>query len=177
MQAWLCENPVGVEALTWKELPTPVPKAGEVLIRVAAAGINITLGTDGAAGNNRLDLLSEVRLAGLLAKGSHQDASLFPAHRLLYMATLGGARALGLADHIGSLTPGKQADLCAIRLDTPSTLPVFDPASHVIYAAGREHVTDVWVSGQSVVKKKQLVQISEEEVSLKARLWQNRFRG
>lgn len=141
------------------------------------AGINICLGTDGAAGNNRLDLLSEVRLAGLLAKGTHQDASLFPAHSLIYMATLGGARALGLADHIGSLVPGKQADLCAIRLDTPATLPVFDPASHVIYAAGREHVTDVWVNGQSVVKKKQLVQISEEEVSLKARLWQNRFRG
>ncbi len=144
---------------------------------IQAAGINISLGTDGAAGNNRLDLLSEARLAGLLAKGTHQDASLFPAHTLIYIATLGGARALGLADRIGSLVPGKRADLCAIRLDAPATLPVFDPASHVIYAAGREHITDVWVDGQSVVKKKQLVQISAEEVSLKAKLWQNRFRG
>ena len=144
---------------------------------IQAAGINISLGTDGAAGNNRLDLLSEARLAGLLAKGTHHDASLFPAHTLIYMATLGGARALGLADRIGSLVPGKRADLCAIRLDAAATLPVFDPASHVIYAAGREHVTDVWVDGQSVVKKKQLVQISAEEVSLKAKLWQNRFRG
>lgn len=144
---------------------------------IQAAGINVSLGTDGAAGNNRLDLLSEARLAGLLAKGTHHDASLFPAHTLIYMATLGGARALGLADRIGSLVAGKRADLCAIRLDAAATLPVFDPASHVIYAAGREHVTDVWVDGQSVVKKKQLVQISAEEVSLKAKLWQNRFRG
>lgn len=144
---------------------------------IQAAGINVSLGTDGAAGNNRLDLLSEARLAGLLAKGTHHDASLFPAHTLIYIATLGGARALGLADRIGSLVAGKRADLCAIRLDAAATLPVFDPASHVIYAAGREHVTDVWVDGQSVVKKKQLVQISAEEVSLKAKLWQNRFRG
>ena len=141
------------------------------------AGINIGLGTDGAAGNNRLDLLSEARLAGLLAKGTARDASLFPAHTLIYMATLGGAHALGLGDRIGSLEPGKQADLCAIRLNSPATLPVFDPASHILYAAGREHVTDVWVNGESVVKKKQLIRISDEEVSLKARLWQNRFRG
>ena len=142
-----------------------------------AAGITIGLGTDGAAGNNRLDLLSEARLAGLLAKGVTRNASIFPAHTLLYMATLGGARAIGLDDRIGSLEPGKQADLCAITFNSPATLPVFDPASHILYAAGREHVTDVWVNGESVVKKKQLVRISEEEVSLKARLWQNRFRG
>ena len=141
------------------------------------AGIHIGLGTDGAAGNNRLDLLSEARLAGLLAKGTARDASVFPAHTVIYMATLGGAHALGLDDLIGSLEPGKQADLCAIRLNSPATLPVFDPASHILYAAGREHVTDVWVNGKSVVKKKQLIRISDEEVSLKARLWQNRFRG
>ena len=141
------------------------------------AGINIAIGTDGAAGNNRLDLLAETRLAGLLAKGTSHDASVFPAQTLLNMATLGGARALGLEQHIGSLEPGKQADLCAIVLNSPATLPVFDPASHVLYAAGREHVTDVWVNGESVVKNKQLVQISEEEVHLKAKLWQNRCRG
>ncbi len=160
--------------------PTANLKLGSGIARtpdLQLAGINIGLGTDGAAGNNRLDLLSEARLAGLLPKGTHQDASLFPAHALIYKATLGGARALGLSDRIGSLVPGKQADLCALRLDSAATLPVFDPASHIIYAAGREHVTDVWVDGQSVVKMKQLVQISEEEVSLKARLWQNRFRG
>ena len=144
---------------------------------MSAAGINIGLGTDGAAGNNRLDLLSEARLAGLLAKGSSGDASALPAHTLIYMATLGGARALGLGDQIGSLEPGKQADLCAIRLDSPATLPVFDAASHIIYAAGREHVTDVWVHGESVVKKKQLVRISTEEVYVRAKTWENRLRG
>ncbi len=160
--------------------PTANLKLASGIARTAdlqSAGINIGLGTDGAAGNNRLDLLSEARLAGLLAKGTTHDASLLPAHTLIYMATLGGARALGLADRIGSLEPGKQADLCAIRLDNAATLPVFDPASHIIYAAGREHVTDVWVDGESVVKKKQCIRISDKEVSLKARLWQNRFRG
>lgn len=146
-------------------------------VDLCTAGINVGLGTDGAAGNNRLDLLSEARLAGLLAKGTTLDARALPTHTLIYMATLGGAQALGLGHRIGSLEPGKQADLCAIRLDAPATLPVFDAASQVFYAAGREHVTDVWIDGQSVVKKKQLVQISQEEVSLKAKLWQNRLRG
>lgn len=160
--------------------PTANLKLASGIARTTAlqgAGINIGLGTDGAAGNNRLDLLSEARLAGLLAKGASGDASALPAHTLIYMATLGGARALGLSERIGSLEPGKQADLCAIRFDGAATQPVFDPASHILYAAGREHVSDVWVDGQSVVKKKQLAQISEEEVSLKAKLWQNRFRG
>ena len=141
------------------------------------ANINVGLGTDGAAGNNRLDLLAEARLAGLLAKGTQKDATLLPAHALIYMATLGGARALGLDERIGSLTPGKQADLCAISLNSPATVPIYDAASHVLYAAGREHVTDVWVDGKSVVKKKQLVQISQEDVYLKAKTWENRFRG
>ena len=123
------------------------------------AGINIGIGTDGAAGNNRLDLLSETRLAGLLAKGIEQDPSLFPAHTLIYMATLGGARALGLQDKIGSLTIGKRADICAIALDNMTTLPVFDPASHIIHAAGREDVTHVWIDGECVVKKLSLIHI------------------
>lgn len=155
-------------------------KLGSGIARIPAlhaAGINIALGTDGAAGNNRLDLLAEARLAGLLAKGTQQDPQLLPAHQLIHMATLGGARALGLSDRIGSLEPGKQADLCAINLNSPATLPLFDVASQVLYAAGREHVTDVWVSGQSVVKKKHLVQISEEEVYVKAKTWENCLRG
>ncbi len=144
---------------------------------IHAAGINISLGTDGAAGNNRLDLLSETRLAGLLAKGTQQNPSLFPAHHLIYMATLGGARALGLDRQIGSLQIGKCADLCALSLNDAATLPVFDPASQIIHSAGREQVTDVWVDGQPVVKKKHLTQISQEEIYAKAKTWQNRFRG
>jgi 5-methylthioadenosine/S-adenosylhomocysteine deaminase len=160
--------------------PTANLKLGSGMARSVAlqeAGINIGLGTDGAAGNNRLDLLAEARLAGLLAKGLHQDAAKMPVHQLIHMATLGGARALGLDQRIGSLVPGKAADLCAITLDSPATLPVFDPASQIIYAAGREHVTDVWVDGQCVVKKKQLTRISQEEIGVKAKTWHNRYRG
>ena len=160
--------------------PTANLKLGSGIARcrdLHVAGINIGLGTDGAAGNNRLDLLSEARLAGLLAKGTSGEANALPAHDLIYMATLGGAHAIGLDERIGSLVPGKQADLCALRLDTPATIPVFDAASHVLYAAGREHVSDVWIDGESVVKKKQLVRISQEEVYAKAKTWQNRFRG
>lgn len=160
--------------------PTANLKLGSGMARITeihAAGINVALGTDGAAGNNRLDLLAETRLAGLLAKGIHHDPSLFPAHHLIYMATLGGARALGLEDRIGSLSIGKQADLCAIRLGDAATLPVFDPASQIVHCAGRDQVTDVWVDGQPVVKKKHLTQISQEEIYAKAKTWQNRFRG
>lgn len=145
--------------------------------QLQAAGINIGLGTDGAAGNNRLDLLSEARLAGLLAKGTQQDPGLFPAHRLIYMATLGGASAIGLQEQIGSLKIGKRADLCAIALDSPATLPVFDPASQIIHCAGRDQVTHVWVDGRCVVKKKHLTEISHGEIYAKAKTWENRFRG
>jgi len=160
--------------------PTSNLKLGSGFARtrdLSRAGINLALGTDGAAANNRLDLLSEARLAGLIAKGSHHDPSLFPTHQLIYMATLGGARALGLDHKIGSLQIGKHADLCAIRLDEAATLPVFDPASQVVHCAGRDQVTDVWVGGQRVVKMKHLMQISQEEIYLKAKTWQNRFRG
>lgn len=160
--------------------PTANLKLGSGIARsldLNMAGINIGVGTDGAAGNNRLDLLSEARLAGLLAKGTSGEANALPAHELIYMATLGGAHAIGLSERIGSLVPGKQADLCALRLDTPATVPVFDAASHVLYAAGREHVSDVWIDGESVVKRKQLVRISQEEVYAKAKTWQNRLRG
>jgi 5-methylthioadenosine/S-adenosylhomocysteine deaminase len=88
-----------------------------------------------------------MRHAGLLAKVASGDASVLGAHELLRMATLNGAAALGLEDRIGSIEAGKAADLCAIRLDAAETRPCFDPASHLVYAAGREHVSHVWVDG------------------------------
>lgn len=112
-----------------------------------AAGVNVALGTDSAASNNRLDLWSELRLAALLAKGSSGDATAIDAHQALAMATINGARALGLAHLIGSLEPGKMADLCAVRLDDFRLQPRYDIASHLVYVAGREHVSDVWVGG------------------------------
>ncbi|HEX7328536.1 MAG TPA: TRZ/ATZ family hydrolase [Casimicrobiaceae bacterium] len=139
-------------------------------------GVNVALGTDGAASNNRLDLFAEMRLAGLLGKVVTGDAAALPAAMLLRMATLGGARALGLDDSIGSLEIGKAADVVAVRLGDPETLPVFDPRSHLVHAAGREHVTDVWIAGRRVVDGGQLTTLDRTAVAARARSWQSRLR-
>ena len=110
-------------------------------------GINIGLGTDGAASNNRLDMFTEMRLAALLAKGQSGDATVISAHQALEMATINGAKALGLDDKIGSIEVGKLADLTAVRLSDSNMQPCFDPASHLVYVAEREQVSHVWVSG------------------------------
>lgn len=123
-------------------------------------GVNFGIGTDGSASNNRLDMLAEMRLAALLAKGASGDAKALSAHQSLRAATLGGAQALGWESEIGTLEIGKRADLVAIRLDTPRLMPVFDAASQVVYAAGREDVDQVWVNGMQVAKKLQLTKIS-----------------
>jgi 5-methylthioadenosine/S-adenosylhomocysteine deaminase len=110
-------------------------------------GVNIGLGTDGAASNNRLDIFSEMRLAALLAKGQSGDATSLPAFQALEMATINGARALGLDDKIGSIEIGKSADLTAVSLSDINMHPYFDPISHLVYVAGREQVSHVWVEG------------------------------
>ena len=112
-----------------------------------AKGINVGIGTDGAASNNRLDMFAEMRTAALLAKGTSQDPTAVPATLALEMATLNGARALGLDDKIGSIEVGKVADLTAVALTSPETMPCFDPISHLVYVLGREHVSHVWVAG------------------------------
>jgi 5-methylthioadenosine/S-adenosylhomocysteine deaminase len=113
----------------------------------AKHGINIGLGADGAASNNRLDMFAEMRLAALLAKGQSGDATAISAHEALRMATINGAKALGLDDKIGSIEIGKLADLTAVRLSDIETQPCFDPISHLVYVAGREHVSHTWVNG------------------------------
>ena len=113
----------------------------------AKYGINIGLGTDGAASNNRLDLFAEMRLAALLAKGQSGDATAISAHEALRMATINGAKALGLDDKIGSIEIGKLADLAAIKMSDIAMQPCFDVASHLVYVAGREQVSHVWVNG------------------------------
>ena len=110
-------------------------------------GINIGLGTDGAASNNRLDMFTEMRLAALLAKGQSGDATAISAHQALEMATINGAKALGMDDKIGSIEIGKLADLTAVRMDDLTMQPCFDPISHLVYVVGREQVSHVWVSG------------------------------
>lgn len=139
------------------------------------AGVNIGLGSDGAASNNRLDLFQEMRLAALLAKGSSGRAEALTAHQALRMATLGGAQALGLDGEIGSLAPGKAADLCAVTTHDIGLLPCYDPASVIVYCAGREHVTDVWVAGQSRVADGKLLTGNEIELINLAALWQNQI--
>lgn len=116
-------------------------------------GINVGIGTDGAASNNRLDVFSELRLAALLAKGSSGMADTMPASTALRMATLDAARAIGLDDRIGSIEVGKDADLTAVRISDPELLPCFDPVSHLVYVAGREHVTHTWVAGNLLYRK------------------------
>ncbi len=116
--------------------------------KLLAAGVNVGLGTDGAASNNRMDIFSEMRLGALLAKGMSEDASVLPAHQALEMATLNAAKALGLDHKIGSIEVGKLADLAAVKLSDLETTPCYDPISHLVYTCGREHVTHTWVAGE-----------------------------
>ena len=113
----------------------------------AKSAVNIGLGTDSAASNNRLDMFTEMRLAALLAKGQSGDATAISAHHALQMATINGAKALGLDDKIGSIEVGKLADLTAVKISDFAMQPCFDVASHLVYVAGREQVSHVWVNG------------------------------
>ncbi|MGE5471206.1 MAG: TRZ/ATZ family hydrolase [Bacteroidota bacterium] len=143
--------------------------------RMRQLGINVGLGTDGAASNNRLDLFAEMRLASLLAKGTTGDASALPAHEVLRMATLNGANALGLGHEIGSITPGKAADLCAVSLGDLESRPCFDPLSHLVNVAGRECVSHVWIAGKCCVEHKKLLFTGQNDLESAIGLWQNRL--
>ena len=128
---------------------------------LSAAGINVALGTDGAASNNDLDMIGEMRTAALLGKGIAGRADALPADEVLAMATINGARALGQEDRIGSLEPGKWADLCAVDLSALEQQPLFDPISQIVYAAARHQVSDVWVAGRRVLQAGRLTRIDE----------------
>ena len=140
-------------------------------------GINVALGTDGAASNNDLDMLGEMRTAALLAKGVAQDASALPAAQALRMATLNGAIALGLQEHIGTLEVGKEADLVAIDLGHINTLPVFNPLSHIVYAAGREQVSDVWVAGKRQIANGKHTTLDVQRIQTNCQQWQVKLSG
>ncbi|RFA36915.1 TRZ/ATZ family hydrolase [Alkalilimnicola ehrlichii] len=139
------------------------------------AGINVALGTDGAASNNDLDLFGEMRTAALLAKAVAGDAAALPAHAALRMATLNGARALGLSDVIGSLEAGKFADITAISLDDLHSEPMYNPLSQLVYASNRNQISDVWVAGRHLVRERELTTISRGEVIAKARRWRDKI--
>lgn len=138
-------------------------------------GVNVGLGTDGAASNNRLDMFEEMRLAALLAKGHSGRADVLPAYQALQMATLNGARALGLDALIGSLIVGKAADITAVDFSSIELAPCYDPISHLVYAAGREHVSHVWVDGKMLLNDGELTTLNEAELLLRSEYWRARM--
>ncbi|OGA69785.1 MAG: N-ethylammeline chlorohydrolase [Betaproteobacteria bacterium RIFCSPLOWO2_12_FULL_68_20] len=143
---------------------------------LARAGVNLALGTDGAASNNRLDMFQEMRTAALLAKAVARDPAALPAHDALRAATLGGARALGIEAVAGSIRAGKSADLVAVSLRGPELVPCYDPVSHLVYAAGRENVTHVWVAGRMLVREGKLQNPSFSGLDTRWQMWQNALR-
>ncbi len=145
--------------------------------KLLKAGVNVALGTDGAASNNDLDLLGEMRSAAMLAKAVAKDATSLPASEALRMATLNGARALGLEEETGSLLPGKAADITAVYLGGIESLPVYDPISQLVYATGRHQVTDVWVAGQQLLNNRVLTRMDEYAIGSKARAWGLKIAG
>lgn len=144
--------------------------------RLWQAGINVAIGTDGAASNNDLDLLGETRTAALLAKAVAGSATALDAHRALRMATLNGARALGMEEVCGSLQIGKSADVVAVDLSGLAQQPVYDPVSQLVYATGRECVRHVWVHGHQLVDDGRLTRHNEHDLRNSARAWGERIR-
>ncbi len=139
--------------------------------RLLEAKVNLALGTDGAASNNDLDLLGEMRSAALLAKGVAQNAAALPAEKALEMATLGGARALGLEERIGSIEVGKDADLISLNLQQIETQPVYDLISQLVYATARHQVQHAWVAGRQVLRERELINTDTHALLLNAAEW------
>jgi 5-methylthioadenosine/S-adenosylhomocysteine deaminase len=145
--------------------------------RLVERGVNVALGTDGAASNNDLDMFGEMRSAALLAKGVSGDARALPAHQVLRMATLNGATALGIAEETGSLEPGKSADIVAVDLGQVETQPVYNPVSQIVYAATRQQVSDVWVAGKRLLSNRELTTLDEPRILERAGQWRARIVG
>ncbi|KAF3982075.1 MAG: TRZ/ATZ family hydrolase [Methylococcales symbiont of Hymedesmia sp. n. MRB-2018] len=141
------------------------------------SNINVALGTDGAASNNDLDMFGEMRTAALLAKGISSDASAVPASTALEMATINGAKALGIENETGSLSLGKAADIVAIDLSQLEMQPIYEPVSQIVYAANRQQVSDVWVAGKQLLKQRQLSTIDIADLKERVMLWQKRLKN
>jgi 5-methylthioadenosine/S-adenosylhomocysteine deaminase len=138
-------------------------------------GVNVALGTDSAASNNDLNLFGEMKAAALLAKLHARDAATLPAADALAMATINGARALGLEESIGSLEVGKQADLIAVDLRGPETQPLYHPLSQLVYACNGSQVSHSWIAGELVMAQRQLTHIDLDALTLRINDWQQRI--
>ena len=143
--------------------------------KLRRAGVNLAIGTDGCASNNDLDMFDEMRCAALLAKGVAGDATAMDAASTLRAATYGGAQALGLGDRIGSIEPGKQADLICVSMDALETQPMYHPISQLIYSSGRQQVRDVWVAGQRKLADGRLLDIDVPDLLARVRQWRQRI--
>ncbi|MEL6215141.1 MAG: TRZ/ATZ family hydrolase [Pseudomonadota bacterium] len=140
-------------------------------------GINVAIGTDGAASNNSLDMIAETRLAGLVAKGREGDATVLPSATLLRMATINGAQALGIAEQTGSLESGKWADIAVVNLGAVHCQPVYDPIAALFYSANRSDVTDVWVAGKALLEQGEPTTLDAERIQARTQEWHDRIRG
>jgi 5-methylthioadenosine/S-adenosylhomocysteine deaminase len=139
------------------------------IARMLSLGINVGLGPDGPAGsNNDFDMFEEMDLAAKLAKVTALDPRVLPAATVLEMATIGGARVLGMEKEIGSLEAGKNADLIAVRLDRPHAVPIYDPVSQMVYALKASDVRDVMVNGKPVVRESRILTLNEAAILAKA---------
>ncbi len=137
---------------------------------------NVALGTDGAASNNDLDMFGEMQTAAMLAKAVSGDATALNAFQAIKMATLNGAKAIGLDHQLGSLKPGKFADMIAIDLSEVNTQPVYNFISHIVYALNSRQVTDVWVAGKQLLKNSQFFGLDQTEIIAKAQEWQRKIK-
>jgi 5-methylthioadenosine/S-adenosylhomocysteine deaminase len=144
--------------------------------KLLKAGINVALGTDGAASNNDLDMFGELKTAALLAKAVSGNPAAVDAHTALRMATLNGARALGIDDQVGTLEIGKQADIAAIDLGDLDLQPLYNPVSQLVYTNAGQKVSHLWVNGKCLMSNRELLTINEYELKIKARQWQEKIK-
>ena len=168
---------VAVPAAKWSASNLKLASGLCPVAELLRAGVNVALGTAGAASNNRLDLWAELERAALLAKQVAGNAAAVTAAQALRMATINGARALGLGNEIGSLVAGKAADVICVDLSGVEHHPLLDPVSQLVYAASRHDVTDVWIAGEQLVADRTLLRLETADVCAAAERWARQLRA